>query len=241
MNIVSLIPSVKARFPFPAPDLWIEPSWGVTTNSLGGITFLADRSGNGNHLSQTSNTFCPLWYPNAINGRPAIVFDGTDDVLNGLTTLLTGDVDFTLFGVAKKTGSGHASGVAYFQIGTDKHFGVSLGAAGGGTDKAGILNGGIAWTAEPSTLANGTVVRQTLYRAAAGTTYYERNNGVTLSSGTAPGATPYGVFHLGRQASGGSGYQNVSVGEIVFYKRLLNYTERAYVNTYLDKKWAVQQ
>ena len=66
-----------------------------------------DRSGEGNHATQTVATNKPLWVDAQINGYPSIRHDGIDNFLSidSLATILDGnDTPFTWFGVFKLLG-----------------------------------------------------------------------------------------------------------------------------------------
>ena len=45
------------------------------------VSSWTDQSGNGRNATQATGANQPLWKQNGINGRPALLFDGTDDML----------------------------------------------------------------------------------------------------------------------------------------------------------------
>jgi hypothetical protein len=85
--------------------LWLKADEGVTLNA-NSVSLWVDQSGNGNDAEQTNETNQPIVDDNAINGLPALEFDGVDDFmtftlpindLTGLTIVLvsaaTQDID----------------------------------------------------------------------------------------------------------------------------------------------------
>ncbi len=60
-----------------------------------------DQSGNGKSVTQSTSGSKPTFKTNIINGKPALRFDGTDDVLNWATNALTGLTAAELFIVLK--------------------------------------------------------------------------------------------------------------------------------------------
>ncbi|MBW2523552.1 MAG: hypothetical protein JRI23_05230 [Deltaproteobacteria bacterium] len=61
-------------------NLWLEASTCVFTNGSH-VTTWFDLSGNGNHATQNVSDERPVLTPSAINGLPAVDFDGVDDSL----------------------------------------------------------------------------------------------------------------------------------------------------------------
>jgi len=71
-------------------SLWLKSDVGVTLAGSG-VSQWADQSGNGRNATQTSSTSRPTVVANALNGLPALSFDGVNDFMtftmpvNGLT------------------------------------------------------------------------------------------------------------------------------------------------------------
>ncbi len=69
---------------------------------FGELTFVRrwnDTSGGGNHAAQANDSNQPLWIPSAVNGRPAVRFDGANDLL--LLPRPVGTNHFCLFAVLR--------------------------------------------------------------------------------------------------------------------------------------------
>lgn len=208
--------------------LWLDAN-DVSTIVLDGSNTVSqwlDKSGLGRHASQGSPSFRPSYPRNNINGLNGVVFVGTNKHMAG-TSLIAADGGYTMFGVAKKLES--IGGLAYFAPGP---IGLSTGSSGA-ADKAGFMLLNAAWPFEPSTLALGAVICQSLRRQP-GVFKYNRG-GVQLSSTSSP-ASGYGnSYLLGFHTSGS--YQNVAVCECLFYDRVLSDEETARIEAYLKAKW----
>lgn len=75
----------------------------VTVDGLQGASNWFDYSGNGLDGNQTTSTKRPIYTLNELNGRPALVFDNIDDIINFPSILDATTTPFTLFVVAKFT------------------------------------------------------------------------------------------------------------------------------------------
>jgi hypothetical protein len=58
--------------------LWLRADAGVTADSSGNVSAWADQSGNGHGGTTAGFGNDPRLVPNALNGQPALAFDGTD-------------------------------------------------------------------------------------------------------------------------------------------------------------------
>jgi len=77
-------------FTAPAVDglvLWLRADTLVTRDGSGYVSNWGDLSDARNHFSQASSSKKPLWVEAAVNGKPALRFDGSDDVLGSLHSL----------------------------------------------------------------------------------------------------------------------------------------------------------
>src|SRR5687767_8722044 len=90
--IFALIASLSATHPLRAQtpttnglSLWLRADVGTTTNATGNVTTWQDQSGNANHALQPEETMAPLLVPGALNSKPVLRFDGTDDFLDVAT------------------------------------------------------------------------------------------------------------------------------------------------------------
>ena len=63
-------------------QLWLKADAGVTTNAAGAVTGWNDQSGRGNNAASPEEAAAPILTANALNAKPAIHFDGSDDYLD---------------------------------------------------------------------------------------------------------------------------------------------------------------
>jgi hypothetical protein len=93
---ISITPTTESELPRPANlKLWLSADQGVTSTVDGAVTSWEDRSGNLNHASQADNASAPVLVMDAINGKPALHFDGVDDfmsVANSPSVAIAGDI-----------------------------------------------------------------------------------------------------------------------------------------------------
>lgn len=76
-------------------QLWLKADAGITTNATGAVTGWADQSGKSNHAAQTDETAAPAFTAAALNGKPAVHFDGSNDYLDiasAPSIEITGDI-----------------------------------------------------------------------------------------------------------------------------------------------------
>jgi hypothetical protein len=76
-------------------QLWLSADAGVTKDANGAVSVWKDQSGNGNDAAQPSESSAPIFVDNAVNGRPVLRFDGTDDYLDVASSpglAITGDI-----------------------------------------------------------------------------------------------------------------------------------------------------
>ncbi|PXA05326.1 hypothetical protein DDZ13_00225 [Coraliomargarita sinensis] len=118
---------------------------GVELDASGNVSIWQDQSLYGNDASQSDAAMRPGLVANAYNGQPALVFDGQDDYLAGLSDFDASAGDFTLIVVHRQTGgqsesapfsysaTGTATGAPLLAYGPQAgHFGIH--AVGLGTD-----------------------------------------------------------------------------------------------------------
>jgi len=254
--------TVTSGIPGTAPDsvsdlvLWLDADDGSTitdTGNDGDVDLWSDKSGQGNHASETTSGSQPSIDAGGINGRTAIGFDGSNDGLDVAddATLNTG---------------GPYSGktlMMAFRTGDDVTGRQVLYEQGGGTRGINfyILNGELylnGWNlaetvwgpsfAKAAVTANTTYVATFVIDQAAGTVEGFLDG---LSIGTVPGVSflnshsqNIGVgaarqdtrFHDG--SSGGDGHTfDGRIGELLQYNRALTDVEQAGVEAYLQTRW----
>src|SRR5262249_18674418 len=92
----TLIPVAQKRtiggVPLAGLQIWVKADAGVVKDSNNLVSQWQDQSGQANTLVQPTLTSEPAWVANAVNGLPALHFDGSSDFLtftNRLTNVRT--------------------------------------------------------------------------------------------------------------------------------------------------------
>jgi hypothetical protein len=179
-----LNPGVFSPLSIPNLGLWLDAadSSTITLDGSNNVEEWRDKSGNLRHATQASALLRPNYQAATINGLNAVTFDAVDDAMNG-ATLLASDLPFTLFGVVRKNAAATLGQVAYFVIGTDKSFGLSVSANAISFDLSGYLNGTLAWRPGPGVPhANGVTLVQQLSRTPNSTSMLRYPGAVTHST-----------------------------------------------------------
>ena len=224
-------------------QLWLKADAGTSVGGSGGVTQWADQSGNGNHAVQALEGMAPVLTNSAVNGQPALRFDGGDDFLevaDSDSISITGDIttffvvrfaDFATFRAVwgKTAGAGGnipaptdlytspGSGQLNFFRGDGAGFGNVV--AGRGFAANSFLLGGVEMA--------GTTVRH----------YY---NGLLNGSGaiTAPVADANGTLRIGTRGDSFTRMKG-EMAEVLIFNRALSAAERHAVEIYLGLKYAV--
>ncbi len=217
------------------------------TNSGGFISAITNKATS---VSWTEATNQPAYNTTAINGLPAMDFDGTNDKINSTTdttliSTLNGDNAFTLFYVAKFDTVDRAESV----------FGIANSATNNG-----FRGFGQNTTASGTWQANGntTGAVATIVDSAGGSNannnifeWYSSGGNISLqvNGGSAdPNASSWAVGSTPsvNRASLGSRprltndhFFDGKLGELIFYNSNLSSTNRASVRTYLSTKWNI--
>lgn len=84
----------------PTLVLWLKSTLGITKDLSDLVSLWEDQSLIGNDFS-ASGAGLPLWVANQINGHPAILGDGIDDIMTNAGPIVTGGASRTVFVVAK--------------------------------------------------------------------------------------------------------------------------------------------
>lgn len=220
---------------------WLKADVGVTTTN-GLVTRWADQSGLGCDATQGTATNCPALLTNALNGLPAIKFDGTNDYLAATSPTWTSN-HHTTFLVWKKDGNASGRHFPLSRTVTLNSQGSQIQIYSDNGDKP--LNIDLVGT-------NADIKSQAVF---SNTNSYSFVS-VVRQDGVAKGTKLFvnGIFDSESpdvQTSavvGGSGYQlflgaytsqraNMSVAEVIMYNRPLSNTERLTVEGYLREKY----
>ncbi|MFQ3599635.1 MAG: LamG-like jellyroll fold domain-containing protein, partial [Chloroherpetonaceae bacterium] len=108
-QIDSVEAALSAKYNIPLlPDFWYRADGNVTTDGSGFVTQWANSSVSGNPLAQSIAANRPRLITNAINGKPAVEFDG-NDILRSSSSMSLGS--FTVFTVFNSTNT--SLGIVY--------------------------------------------------------------------------------------------------------------------------------
>lgn len=216
----------------PNLTLWLSADAGITQNA-GFVSNWADLSGNGYDASQITSTVQPsITYPAELCGKPAITFDGVNDLLNGVVIPNLGQSSITLFVVGKATTlSGNPR--PFFAVNQSTNGFVLRISAGtvqlknnGGTVSGGNYN--TQYNLLEVTKNFGVV--DSLFKNGVGI-------GTPSSAAAAVGAFTDAIYTLGKSVNEVTFFKG-DMAEIILYKSVLSTTERKQVEKYLEDKYS---
>jgi len=222
--------------------LWLDASDTSTiTHSVGAVSSWGDKSGNGNNATQATGASQPTLTSNSINGKSALVFDGTDDFLTAPTSVMNScsNTSITVFIVSITSVVKAADVIALSPFLANPSFSVLLPFSNSliyfdytnnSTGRLAVAWGGTVGTPYLWTLDSNSTIQKNIYR-----------NGVqiatTATASVANFSTTYSL-NIGARAAA-SNHFNGSIGEILIYNRFLTNAEKASVNAYLMNKWGI--
>ncbi len=229
---LSIAATVSAQLPADGLRVHLRADAGTsTTVENEGITSWTDQSGNGFNASAPGGQ--PVYVSNAINGQPALFFNGTQYLhIANTGTLGLVNSDYEMFFVAK---SSH-SGIQFLGSGSLGHHEVHLNGLGAlrfiPNEEVGINHG---------TDGDYTDGEQRIYSVRATTTHgTARVNGVDVGTTANARSASDALFSLGNRSVGG--YPLVGhIAEVIIYNRVLSKVERNQVEAYLAEKYAVTE
>jgi hypothetical protein len=213
--------------------LWLDAHAVTGLNEGATVSTWSDASGLNHHATQGATGQQPTYRASALNGEPAVRFDGSNDALALAGTVVSGPQPRTVFFVARPNVSGNRSIID-----------LGNGATTGGgfqisPELAVRINGGSrVWAPAVSTTTPTLGVLQLT-----GTTTTTLNlwvDGVARVATSTTGATVQtaGSGTVGRWTPGGNHFDG-DIAEILVYSRALSTSERQSVEQYLTSKYAL--
>jgi hypothetical protein len=181
-----------------------------------------DSSGRGHALSAPTGRQ-PLYRSNQVNGRPAVSFDGVDDLLQAYFPLNQPTTVFVVYRVRTDQGT---------QFVTDGFNNGAMADYVSGTQYGMYASGGTVLTKDGFTYAAFHVVGS-VFNGVASALYAEGGPAVAGNSGS---ASPSGLT-IGNSGAWGAPAA-VDVAEVVLYDRALGPTDLDTVGNYLAAKYA---
>jgi hypothetical protein len=222
------------------------------TESSGQISEWRDKSGAGNHLTQTTANNRPTLFESSsdtqnstravINGRQALFFDGVNDRLLTTNTVTSGQ-SRTVFAIAKRIDNSTTATVACFGVtvvqGISRwlcRFGRSAELAVGGdsTTTNQTVSSLLAWdTAHLSCWSQNSSNRNL--------TYLLNNTSYAITGNPPVAQTSFAGLTVGALVAGASiiQFMNGVIGELVIYDRELSVSERNTVTRGIAARWGI--
>jgi PEP-CTERM motif len=226
-------------------QLWLDSTQGVTTVGST-VTGWADQSGNGHDGSYTSGA--PQLVSSAINGLPAISFNGAGDYFALANGQVLPSDQFTVFAVATDTGASIGGDREIYSNwdGLNSWSSEFLGTSdGSGTDRSGRLTDGLVVSgavSNPSTpfimsgVYTGGVNADLLVNGVLAGSNPQNNLPADVSNpnGQRDLTTP---SFIGEQGSFPGEYWQGLIGEVLVYNGALTAEQQTEVYDYLQAKW----
>lgn len=257
----------KKRFQprsIPNLQLWLDATR-INQADNTAVASWADQSGNAYNAEQSGTAARPTYRTNQLNGLPAVVFDGTDDVLTIPSSTATfkflhSDVS-TVFMVMRAgsvadpnalylvfgNGGANAANIGY-EIWWDDRASISSNNAISNRIYRGVSGSNTAGQITQNIFVANTFGIMTVVGDPANATALERfalivNGGNTNKSNTLTNAlsnsNAFSDLTIGNVSPSGSLYLNGAISEIIVYNRALNTSELAQVHRYLSRKWGI--
>ena len=226
--------------------LWLDATIGVTTSGST-VTGWADQSSGGHDGSYTTGS--PQLAAGAINGLPAISFDGATDYFSLAGGAVLSSDSFTVFAVATDTGASAGYREIYSNWdGANSWSSVFLGTADGTSPaRSGRLTDGLYATDAIAAPAS-PFVSWGVYQGGVNAEMFvdgnlvgsEAQNSLPADAGNPNGqrdvSTP---SFIGQQGSFPGEYWQGLIGEVLVYEGALTADQQAEVYNYLHAKWIV--
>jgi hypothetical protein len=248
LALVSLARSAQAAtLPFTTGlKLWLDATTGVTTSGST-VTGWADQSGNAHDGSHTTGS--PQLIGGAINGLPAINFDGAADYFALAGGAVLSSDSFTIFAIATDTGpsAGYRNIYSNWDAG-NSWSSVFLGTADGTSPaRSGRITDGLYAAdaiGDPTTpfiswgVYQGGVNAEMFIDGSSVGSEAQNNLPADISNpnGQRDVSTP---SFIGQQGSFPGEYWQGLIGEILVYEGALTVEQQAEVYGYLQAKWVV--
>lgn len=203
------------------------------------VSTVTDSSGNGNTLSQGTANKKPLYKINIRNGKPAFLFDGSNDTLSAGSSLVNHTTTKTFFAVGMQTSVADQVFFANDISGNGTNLKFRNNA---GTQQLRSVIGQKVFDTNTSIGANTWAYYTVLQNATdsvSGTTIHRANGSVigTSSSTTTVNSAAFNMF-IGSTVDTGE-YLNGYIAELLFCEGALSSTQYLEVELYLKSKYGL--
>lgn len=197
----------------------------ITKDSNNYISAWNDKSGEGNHLSQSTASKQPLWVNDTLDTLPVIRFDGSDDFMNR-STFVNGAISqgFYMFVVMRPS----SSGVSY-------NFDSAAGTRGFCYSNNTVIQYGCGTDIQIDSTIPTTHVMYTFFVNGASSNV--RKNSTSINSSNLGSSTINGLWLATRYNEANKG--NVEFAEVLIYDNDIGTTNRDAIESYLTDKWGL--
>lgn len=244
--IIALMLTGTAAAQFPGVGVWRGPAFSGATLDTSGIqvwldaidssTIIRDGSGYvsvwndkgpyGRYYRQYSAANQPRFYPDSLNGRAGVRFDGANDLLVMQAKMLIG-APFTVYIIQRTTGDG------IFLADSAQNLQIRLGDAG--NNRLSTYDGTQRLS---STLGLARSAASVLvYKYEAGIMYFYQD---TTGYGSGGHSGTFGLGHMGRAAAPfNTNYVNGPIGAVLVFGTAHSDSRRQQTVQYLKERWGL--
>lgn len=217
----------------------LDPSTIIDTTTPGLVEKWVDKSGVGNDVI-ASGASRPTTGVENINGRSALGFDGSANVLKKAAFALTpSSTVFVVYNPIDNTANGAKSIVSFDNVGGNQDYQIDGNTAGSffvDVVKNGLFSGTLK---DPTDRLGQNIITTLIWNAGAGDVKLYTDNSLVDTNLTYDGtmnATMDFMLALNRNDNA---FLECNVGEGIVYGKDVNETERQQVITYLTTKWGI--
>lgn len=240
-SITIQVDTSTANVPRTGLVTWLKSDYGVTTSGSN-VTNWTDFSGLGNNASQATSTKQPTFVTNAVNGFPALSFDGTSDYMQ-LPSGMAGFAGTTIYIVASPTTITLARRLLDFGSGVTNNNNLTVSEFVSGANKGSSL---VSYNGSTSSIVSSTTgltastfqVLEYLQNANNGGTLF--TNGTQTATGTVTNINQVTrTTNVIGAACNNNDWFSGSIAEVLVYNTALTPTDRGNVQTYLKNKYGI--
>lgn len=201
------------------------------------LTTWNDTSGNGNHATQGTAGFKPLYKTNVVNTKPAIRFDGTDDVLTTTASLSYGTT-MTALVVSRSTGGTYTDGQGLLNSddGGTRIFQLRYGTSSSMWAFS-FASGGAALDDTSATVTDWNVISHV--RRTTNTEVYVNGDSAAATAVSGTQNTGSIALNVGVTFSTSIGFLTGDIAEILLYNSELSVENHDLVGEYLADKYGL--
>ena len=216
---------------------WYDAADSASITIQTGVQQWSDKSGNGRNLVQNTTNNQPLHGSVTLNGKPAVTFDGTNDLLRVAYTL---NQPYMMFSVWRLDSYSAATGPRVFdgRPGSGSRSGEVF--ANGFSTSMGLFAGSVLNLALASPNSNAMLsfnVWDFTFNGATSSTRLRTSAATTTGNAGANNASGLTIGANGNATPGE--FSNSSVAELVVFSRSLATSEADAVRKYLGTKWGL--